>query len=316
MDSSVGVSPQDGGVRLLTPRDVRSLTERYGVRPVKSLGQNFVVDPGTVRRIVRLAHDLPLDDDACSPSVPRDGFSLGGRHVVEVGPGLGSLTLGLLAEGWRVTAIEVDRVLAQALPGIVAERAGGRATGLTVIHADALAVGDIPGPGPAPSALIANLPYNVSVPVILHAMARFAGLRGALVMVQAEVADRLVAGPGGRAYGVPSAKLAWYATARRVGGVGRAAFWPVPRVDSALVAMVRHDAPPTPASREAVFAVIDAAFSQRRKMLRSALAAWAGSAERAGAVLAAAGIDARARGERLTVAQFARIAEADAEVGR
>jgi 16S rRNA (adenine1518-N6/adenine1519-N6)-dimethyltransferase len=234
--------------------------------------------------------------------------------VIEVGPGLGSLTLGLLEAGWRVTAIEIDRILAGALTEIVEEQAGGKAAGLSVVHADALAVRDVPGPPPC--ALIANLPYNVSVPVILHAMATFTGLRGALVMVQSEVADRLVAGPGGRAYGVPSAKLAWYATARRVGSVGRAAFWPVPRVDSALVALVRREAPPTTASRETVFAVIDAAFSQRRKMLRSALAAWAGGPERAVAVLAAAGIDPTARGDRLTVAQFARIAEADAEVGR
>jgi 16S rRNA (adenine1518-N6/adenine1519-N6)-dimethyltransferase len=233
--------------------------------------------------------------------------------VVEVGPGLGSLTLGLLDAGYRVTAIEIDPVLGAALPGIARDRAGARAERLNVIVGDALAMGALGDPEPV--GLIANLPYNVSVPVILHLLEVMPSIRGALVLVQAEVADRLVASPGGRVYGVPSAKLAWYATARRVGNVGKAAFWPVPRVDSALVAVRRHQPPATVARREDVFAVIDGAFSQRRKMLRSALAAWAGGSGRAGVILEAAGIDPTLRGERLTIEDFTRIAEAARRVG-
>jgi 16S rRNA (adenine1518-N6/adenine1519-N6)-dimethyltransferase len=185
---------------------------------------------------------------------------------------------------------------------------------LNVLVEDAMDVRELPGL--APIALIANLPYNVSVPVILHVMATFPTIAGGVVMVQSEVADRLVARPGGRVYGVPSAKLAWHAAARRVGTVGRAAFWPVPRVDSALVAFERREPPAVPVSRETVFAVVDAAFSQRRKMLRSALAAWAGGPDRAAAVLEAAGIDPRLRGDRLGLGDFARIAQADKPVGR
>jgi 16S rRNA (adenine1518-N6/adenine1519-N6)-dimethyltransferase len=224
------------------------------------------------------------------------------------------LTLGLLGAGHRVTAVEKDPLLGAAVPVVARERAGDRAESLTVIVQDGMALRELPSP--APEALIANLPYNVSVPVILHILATFETIRTVLVMVQAEVADRLVAAPGGRVYGVPSAKLAWYGAAHRAGTVGRAAFWPVPRVDSALVAVHRRPPPPTSAPRAAVFAVIDAAFSQRRKMLRSALAAWAGGPARAAAVLAAAGIDPSLRGERLAVADFARIAEAGSAVAR
>ncbi|KGM15304.1 16S rRNA methyltransferase, partial [Actinotalea fermentans ATCC 43279 = JCM 9966 = DSM 3133] len=204
---------------LLGPAQVRDLAEGLGVRPTKARGQNFVVDAGTIRRIVRVA-----------------GVQAG-ESVVEVGPGLGSLTLGLLEAGAQVTAVEIDPLLAGALPGTVGTVAPGWADRLTVVTADALTVTDLPGPAGPPTALVANLPYNVAVPVLLTFLARFPTLERVLVMVQAEVADRLVAPPGSRTYGVPSAKAAWYADARRAGSVGRAVFWPVPRVDSALVAL-------------------------------------------------------------------------------
>jgi 16S rRNA (adenine1518-N6/adenine1519-N6)-dimethyltransferase len=278
-------------VRLHTPADIRELAGRLGLRPSKSLGQNFVVDPGTVRKIARLAGGMQTADVA-----------------LEVGPGLGSLSLGLLEAGWRVTAIEIDPALGSALPTIAAQKAGELAGRLGVIVGDAMDVHALPEP--PPTALVANLPYNVSVPVILHVMATFPTIARGLVMVQSEVADRLVAPPGGRVYGVPSAKLAWHAAARCAGTVGRAAFWPVPRVDSALVAFERREPPAAAVAREAVFTVIDAAFSQRRKMLRSALATWAGGTERASAVLEAAGIDPTLRGERIGIESFARIAQA------
>lgn len=259
------------------------------VRPTKKLGQNFVHDPNTVRRIVDLS-------------------GVGDNDVVlEVGPGLGSLTLGLLATGARVVAVEIDPVLAGRLPKTVAERGG--AERLTVVGADALRVlaADLPE---QPTALVANLPYNVAVPVVLHLLAELPSLSGGLVMVQTEVADRMAAGPGSRTYGIPSVKLAWYGTTRKVAAVPRAVFWPVPNVDSALVAFERGDVV-YPVDRDRLFAVVDAAFSQRRKTLRAALASWAGSAERAGELLKAAGIDPKTRGEQLDVHQFARIAAAD-----
>jgi len=274
---------------LLGPAEVRELAARLGVRPTKTLGQNFVIDANTVRRIVREA-DLDETD-----------------VVVEVGPGLGSLTLALLERVQRVVAIEIDPVLAGQLPHTVRRRAPRLADRLEVVHADALRVTELPGP--PPTALVANLPYNVAVPVVLHLLAAFPTLRRGLVMVQAEVAERLVARPGGKVYGVPSVKLAWHAHARRAGPVGRAVFWPVPNVDSALVAFTRRAEPVAQVSREEVFAVIDAAFAQRRKTLRAALAGWAGSAEAAERVLRAAGVDPKARGEALDVAAFARIAQ-------
>ncbi|MFI0371480.1 16S rRNA (adenine(1518)-N(6)/adenine(1519)-N(6))-dimethyltransferase RsmA [Actinomadura sp. 1N219] len=274
---------------LLGPADVRELAERLGVRPTKTLGQNFVIDANTVRRIVRTAGVRP------------------GDVVIEVGPGLGSLTLALLPEAGRVVAVEVDRGLAAALPGTVEARAPDLAGRLEVVHADAMKITQVPGP--EPTALVANLPYNVAVPVVLHLLAVLPSLRTALVMVQAEVADRMVAAPGGKIYGVPSVKLAWYGHARRAGAVGRAVFWPAPNVDSGLVAFTRREPPQTAATREEVFAVVDAAFAQRRKTLRAALASWAGSAAAAEEALRAAGVDPRARGEALDVAAFARIAE-------
>ena len=277
-------------VRLLSPADVRMLAGRLGVRPSKRLGQNFVIEPGTVRRIAALA--APGPDDV----------------VLEVGPGLGSLTLALLEAGaGRVVAVEIDRVLADELPRTLAQRAPGRADRVTVINADALRIGkdDLPA---APSMLVANLPYNVAVPVVLHLLAAVPSLSRGLVMVQAEVADRMCAAPGSRVYGVPSVKVAWYATARPAGTVPRSVFWPVPNVDSRLVAFTRGDPPAVDTSREEVFALVDAAFGQRRKTLRAALAGWAGSAPEAERLLRAAGIDPGARGEELSVAQFARLA--------
>ncbi|MGH8968399.1 MAG: 16S rRNA (adenine(1518)-N(6)/adenine(1519)-N(6))-dimethyltransferase RsmA [Actinomycetes bacterium] len=274
---------------LLGPADVRALAARLGLRPRKALGQNFVIDANTVRRIVR-ASEVAGDD-----------------VVVEVGPGLGSLTLGLLPAAGRVVAVEVDPVLAAALPATVAEHAPAYAERLTVMPADALRLDHLPGP--APTALVANLPYNVAVPVLLHLLGRFETVTRALVMVQAEVADRLAAAPGSRVYGVPSVKAAWYAEVRRAGAVGRAVFWPAPNVDSGLVALRRREPPPTGASRAEVFAVVDAAFAQRRKTLRAALAGWAGSAGAAEEALRTAGIDPRLRGEALGVADFARLAE-------
>jgi len=275
--------------RLLGPTDVRLLAESLGTSPTKKWGQNFVVDAGTVRRIVRISGVQP------------------GEHVVEVGPGLGSLTLALLEAGAVVTAVEIDPVLAAALEATVLERAPDEAARLTVMHQDALTVTELAAP---PVSLVANLPYNVSVPVILHFLERFPSLERVLVMVQSEVADRLAAPPGSRTYGIPSAKAAWYTSVRRAGNVGRAVFWPVPRVDSALVLMERRDPPVTTATRQEVFAVIDAAFAQRRKGLRGCLAQLAGSPAASEAALAHAGIDPLTRGEQLHVEDFARIAEA------
>lgn len=273
---------------------MRSLAESLGVRPTKQRGQNFVIDPNTVRRIVRAAE---LSDT--------------GETVLEVGPGLGSLTLALLAEGHRVTAVEIDPVLAEALPGTIAKYAPNQADKLTVVEADAMNV--LPTQIGAPEACVANLPYNVAVPVLLHLLAISPSLRHGLVMVQSEVADRLAAPPGSRTYGVPSAKAAWYADVRRAGPIGRNVFWPAPNIDSGLVAFERREPPATAATREDVFAVIEAAFSQRRKTLRSALSRWMPDRDRLDAVLGAAGIDPKLRGEMLGITEFARIAGAASE---
>jgi len=286
--------------RLLAPTDIRELAARLGVQPSKRLGQNFVVDAGTVTRIAAMA-DLRPDD-----------------VVLEVGPGFGSLTLPLLASARRVVAVEVDRLLAADLPATVAARAPQFAARLEVVTADAARVG--PLPGEQPTVLVANLPYNVSVPVVLHLLASVPTLRHGLVMVQAEVADRMCAPPGSRVYGVPSAKLAWFATARRAGSVRRAVFWPVPRVDSGLVELVRHSPEAAARLRDGAgqaetFAVIDAAFAQRRKTLRAALAGWAGSPAAAEAVLRSVGVDPSLRGEALSITQFAQIATAGAPGG-
>ncbi len=275
---------------LLGPTQIRELATRLGVRPTKQWGQNFVVDHNTVRKIVRLA------------AVGRDDV------VVEVGPGLGSLTLALLPVVRHVTAIEVDPRLAEALEQTVARLQPEHLDRLRPVAGDALTVTSLPKP--RPTALVANLPYNISVPVVLSFLEHFPSIERVLVMVQLEVAERLAAAPGGKIYGVPSLKAAWYADVELVGRVGRNVFWPAPNVDSGLVSLVRREPPETTATREEVFRCIDAAFLQRRKSLRQALAGWAGSAAAAEAALTAAGIDPKARGEQLGIADFARIAAA------
>lgn len=273
---------------LLGPTDVRNLSEALNTSPSKKWGQNFVVDAGTVRRIVRIG-GVTADD-----------------HVVEVGPGLGSLTLALLETGARVTAVEIDPILAAALAQTVAQRAPEFADNLTVVAADAMKIDSL---DQAPTALVANLPYNVSVPVILHFLETFNSLDRILVMVQSEVADRLAAPPGSRTYGIPSAKAAWYCSVRRAGNVGRAVFWPVPRVDSALVLMERREVPKTNVTREQVWVVIDAAFAHRRKGLRGSLADLAGGNANAEEALVALGIEPLTRGEALGISDFVAVAE-------
>jgi 16S rRNA (adenine1518-N6/adenine1519-N6)-dimethyltransferase len=273
---------------LLDPSAVRELVSQLGLRPSKQRGQNFVTDANTIRRIVAAAQ--VTEDDT----------------VLEVGPGLGSLTLGLLQAARRVVAIEIDDLLAAQLPDTVATRLPERAAALTVINADALQVDALPE---LPTAVVANLPYNVAVPVLLHLLATFRNWTHGLVMVQAEVADRLAASPGSKTYGVPSVKVAWYAAATKAGTVSPTVFWPAPKVESGLVAINRRPQPATTATREQVFAVIDAAFAQRRKMLRSALAGLAGSSAAASAAVVAAGLDPQARGETLDVTDFTRITE-------
>lgn len=291
---------------LLSARDVRVLADGLGLRPTKQRGQNFVIDPNTVRMIVGAAQ---LD---------------GPQTVVEIGPGLGSLTLGLLDAGHRVVAVEIDELLASRLPETVHRFAadlfeaperveGADAPDFTepfaLVHADAMRVTELPDHLGEPTALVANLPYNVAVPVLLHFLATFPAIKQVLVMVQAEVADRLAAPPGSRTYGVPSVKAQWYGTVDRAADVGKNVFWPAPNVGSGLVRITRRDTP-REGDRDAVFAVVDAAFAQRRKTLRSALSGWAGSAAAAEAALTRAGVDPRARGETLTVDDFAAIAEA------
>ncbi len=291
MSADAGAGP----VRMLGPAEVRAIAGRLDLRPTKQRGQNFVIDANTVRRIVR---EAGVDE---------------GDVVVEVGPGLGSLTLALLETGAEVTAIEVDPVLAGELPSTIASHAPDAAGRCRVILADALHVSEVPGP--PPTALVANLPYNVSVPVLLHLMALLPSLRHGLVMVQAEVADRLAAPPGSKVYGVPSVKAAWFADVRRAGAIGRNVFWPAPNVDSGLVAWTHRPPPTTAVSRQQVFAVIDAAFAQRRKALRGVLRGLAGSSEAAEAALVAAGVDPLARGESLGIEGFVAIAEAIEQQG-
>ncbi|MDV8001098.1 16S rRNA (adenine(1518)-N(6)/adenine(1519)-N(6))-dimethyltransferase RsmA [Rhodococcus sp. IEGM 1408] len=304
-----------GKADLLGPQEVRALAAELDIKPTKSLGQNFVHDANTVRRIV-IGSGVGRSDT-----------------VIEVGPGLGSLTLPLLDAAGHVVAIEIDPALAGRLPRTVAERAPELAGNLTVVTADALAVRGVDlrstdshgadlgstDPGvPAPTALVANLPYNISVPVLLHLLAEVPTLRTALVMVQLEVADRLAAPPGSRVYGVPSVKAGFFGTVRRTGTVGRNVFWPVPNVESGLVRIDAYETPPWDlgeAHRRRVFAVADAAFAQRRKTLRAALSGWAGSPADAELALVEADVDPKARGEQLTTADFVRIAEAARRLG-
>ena len=285
---------------LLNPASIRRIADQIGLRPTKTRGQNFVHDANTVRRIVSLAQVGAAD------------------RVIEVGPGLGSLTLGLLETGAEVVAIEIDEVLANQLPGTVAERMPGAAERLEVVLSDALDVKVIPGA--EPTALVANLPYNVAVPVLLHMLAICPQWSTGVVMVQSEVADRLVAAPGSKIYGVPSAKLAWYAEAIRVGNVPPTVFWPVPNVDSGLVRITRRRPPHVDGraprvTRSQVFRVVDAAFASRRKMLRSALAGLCGGSMAASELITAAGIDPTARGEALDIGDLARVVEALAQAG-
>lgn len=278
---------------LLGPAEVRELAAQLEIRPTKSLGQNFVIDANTVRRIAERSGVQP--DDV----------------VLEVGPGLGSLTLALLDRGEHVIAVEIDPRLAEQLPITIGQRRPDCTDRLEVIEADAMRITSLPQ---LPTAIVANLPYNVAVPVLLHLLATFPSVRHGLVMVQAEVAERLAAAPGSRVYGVPSVKMQWYAQVQRAGSVAANVFWPAPRVESGLVSFTCHAPPATAASREQVFTVIDAAFAQRRKTLRAALSTWAGSAQRAEELLIAAGVDPGVRGEQLRIDAFTRIAEAAAVV--
>ena len=275
-------------VDLLGAVDVRELASRLDVTPTKKLGQNFVTDPNTIRRIVAAAK------------------LTGAETVVEIGPGLGSLTLGLLEVAKKVIAVEIDPKMAAELETTIAKRAPG--TDFTLVRDDALKVYELPA---EPDALVANLPYNISVPVLLHFLERFASIQTGLVLVQAEVAHRLAAEPGSKIYGIPSVKLAWYAESYLAGNVGRNIFWPVPNVDSALVYFSKRVVPlGDEALRLATFEVADAAFGQRRKTLRQAIANWAGSPAEAERILISAGISPQARGEELTVHQFLAIAKA------
>lgn len=274
--------------QLLGGQDIRVLADRLGVVPTKKLGQNFVTDPNTIRRIVAAAK------------------LTGSETVVEIGPGLGSLTLGLIEVADQVISVEIDSKMAAALEQTIRERAPK--ANFKLIHEDAMKVKNL---GAEPEALVANLPYNISVPVLLHFLETFSSLKSGLVLVQAEVAHRMAAKPGNKVYGVPSVKLAWYAEATLAGNIGRSIFWPVPNVDSALVYFAKRAEPlGSEDLRLRTFAVIDAAFAQRRKTLRQALADWAGSPAQAESILVAAGIDPQTRGEQLDVNAFVKIAEA------
>jgi 16S rRNA (adenine1518-N6/adenine1519-N6)-dimethyltransferase len=286
-------------IQLLGRTEIRRLAKELELRPRKSLGQNFVHDANTVRRIVS------------SSGVSRHD------HILEVGPGLGSLTLALLDKGAAVSAVEIDPVLAGRLPQTVTEHSHSEIARLTVINRDVLTIG--PGDLAAePTAVVANLPYNVAVPALLHLLAEFPSLRTVTVMVQAEVAERLAAEPGGKEYGVPSVKMRYYGQVRRHGMVSPTVFWPIPRVYSGLVRIDRHATPPwptDPAFRKNVFHLIDTAFAQRRKTSRNAFIDWAGSGNESASRLLAASIDPSRRGETLTIDEFVRLYQRSGEVG-
>jgi 16S rRNA (adenine1518-N6/adenine1519-N6)-dimethyltransferase len=273
---------------LLGATEIRALAASLNATPTKKLGQNFVIDPNTVRRIVTQAHVGESD------------------VVVEIGPGLGSLTLALLPNVAKVLAVEIDPVLAGALPATIALHAPNLKDNLTVINADAMRITELPA---APTHLVANLPYNVSVPVVLHFLETFPSLQEILVMVQAEVADRMAAGPGSKIYGVPSVKMAWYGEVTKAGSVGRNVFWPAPNVDSGLVRLVRKEREFDPGLRDLTFTIVDAAFGQRRKTLRTALGSALGSPQNVEAILRDAGIDPGLRGEQLSLQDFVAIAQ-------
>ncbi|MHC5797410.1 16S rRNA (adenine(1518)-N(6)/adenine(1519)-N(6))-dimethyltransferase RsmA [Lacisediminihabitans sp. FW035] len=277
---------------LLGPAEIRDLADLLGIQPTKKLGQNFVIDANTVRRIVKAAGIVS------------------GQSVVEVGPGLGSLTLGLLETGASVIAVEIDTRLATQLPVTVEQFQPGAA--LTVITQDAMTITELPG---LPTSLVANLPYNISVPVLLHFLEHFPSLETGLVMVQAEVGQRIAADPGSKIYGSPSIKAAWYGKWRTAGQVSRQVFWPVPNVDSILVRFDRGELPGTEEERLATFALVDAAFQQRRKMLRQSLSVVLGDSSAASVRLEAAGVAPTARGEELTVTDFLAVARAGTPAG-
>ncbi|MFW9160969.1 16S rRNA (adenine(1518)-N(6)/adenine(1519)-N(6))-dimethyltransferase RsmA [Corynebacterium striatum] len=277
--------------KLLGPVEIRQLAEKLDVTPTKKLGQNFLHDPNTIRRIVAAA-DLQRDD-----------------RVVEVGPGLGSLTLGLLEAVDDLTVVEIDPRLAAQLPDTIAERAPEQAGNLRLIEKDALRIA--PGELGEPTALVANLPYNVAVPVLLHLLELYPTIRRVLVMVQLEVSERLAAKPGNKVYGVPSVKASFYGTVRQAGTIGKNVFWPAPNIESGLVRIDCFEDAPWPiddATRKAVFPLVDAAFAQRRKTLRAALSGHFGGGPAAEEALVAAGIDPRLRGEKLAVEDFVRLA--------
>ncbi|MDO4916802.1 MAG: 16S rRNA (adenine(1518)-N(6)/adenine(1519)-N(6))-dimethyltransferase RsmA [Rothia sp. (in: high G+C Gram-positive bacteria)] len=279
--------------QLLGPQEIRDLATQLGIRPTKTLGQNFVIDPNTIRRIVSVAK-IGADET-----------------VLEVGPGLGSLTLGILDVARDMVAIEIDPPLAQQLPHTIATFRSGSEQRIDVVLNDALKVFELPK---TPTALVANLPYNVAVPVLLHLFAQFPSIEHALVMVQDEVADRLSATPGSKIYGVPSVKANWFCEVQKAGVIGTNVFWPAPKIKSGLVAFTRRAQPLSDVPRELVFAIIDAAFAQRRKTLRAALATWAGSSALAGQVLDHAGVDSTLRGEKLDIHDFVKIAESAHEL--
>lgn len=274
---------------LLGAQEIRKLADMLGIRPTKTLGQNFVIDPNTIRRIIATAKISPDET------------------VVEVGPGLGSLTLGILDAAKDMVAVEIDPPLAEQLPATIAKMRPGSEARIDVVLSDAMKVTELPR---TPGALVANLPYNVAVPVLLHMFAQFPSIEHALVMVQDEVADRLAAKPGSKIYGVPSVKANWFAEVSKAGVIGTNVFWPAPKIKSGLVAFERRAELLSDLPREEVFAIIDAAFAQRRKTLRAALSTWAGSGARAGSILEAAGIDPQLRGEKLDIHDFIKIAEA------
>lgn len=279
--------------QLLGPQEIRELADMLGIRPTKTLGQNFVIDPNTIRRIVAAANIKPDET------------------VLEVGPGLGSLTLGILDAAQDMVAVEIDPPLAAQLPHTIAKFRPGSEARIDVVLNDAMKVTELPK---TPTALVANLPYNVAVPVLIHLFAQFDSIQHALVMVQDEVADRLSAQPGSKIYGVPSVKANWFCEVQKAGVIGTNVFWPAPKIKSGLVAFQRRTQPLSDVPRELVFAIVDAAFAQRRKTLRAALATWAGSSALAGEVLDHAGIDSSLRGEKLDIHAFVKIAESAAEL--
>lgn len=278
-------------IRLLGRTEIRRLTRELEFRPRKSLGQNFVHDANTVRRVVTASGVGAAD------------------HVLEIGPGLGSLTLALLDRGATVTAVEIDPVLAARLPQTVTEHSHGEIHRLTVVNRDVLTL-ERDDLSAEPTAVVANLPYNVAVPALLHLLAEFPSIRVVTVMVQAEVAERLAAEPGGKEYGVPSVKVRFHGRVRRCGTVAPTVFWPIPRVHSGLIRIDRYPDPPWPTDavfRQRVFELVDIAFAQRRKTSRNSFAEWAGSGNESANRLLAASIDPARRGETLSIEDFVRL---------